>query len=65
MDLDHLQSNFFPAKFSFSIFEKGILTGKNLLCKRVNLLCKKSIQCRMALLQSKFFPAKILFSKTQ
>ncbi len=28
-----LQSNFFPAKFFISILEKGILAGKNLLCK--------------------------------
>jgi hypothetical protein len=39
--LVHLQSNFFPAKFFFCILEKGILAGKKLLGKRVNLLCKE------------------------
>jgi hypothetical protein len=28
-----LQSKFFPAKILFCILEKGILAGKNLLCK--------------------------------
>jgi hypothetical protein len=41
MDLVPLQSKFFPAKFFFCILEKGILAGKNLLFKRVNLLCKE------------------------
>jgi hypothetical protein len=41
MDLVPLQSKFFPAKFFFCILEKGILAGKNLLFKRVNLLSKE------------------------
>jgi hypothetical protein len=36
-----LQSKFFPAKFLFCILEKGILAGKTLLIKIVNLLCKE------------------------
>jgi hypothetical protein len=28
-----LQSKFFPAKFFFCILDKGVLAGKNLLCK--------------------------------
>jgi hypothetical protein len=36
-----LQSKFFPAKFFYCILEKGILAGKNLLFKRVKLLCKE------------------------
>jgi hypothetical protein len=36
-----LKSKFFPAKFFFCILEKGILAGKNLFFKRVNLLCKE------------------------
>jgi hypothetical protein len=46
-DLTPLQSKihsfakyFFPAKFFFCILEKENLAGKNLLFKRVNLLCK-------------------------
>ncbi len=35
-----LKSKFFPTKFFFCILEKGILAAKNLLFKRVNLLCK-------------------------
>jgi hypothetical protein len=31
----------FPAKFFFCISEKGILAGKSLFFKRVNLLCKE------------------------
>jgi hypothetical protein len=40
--LTHLLSNFFSRQFFFCIFEKGILVGKKLLCKRVSLLCKES-----------------------
>jgi hypothetical protein len=36
-----LPSKFFPANFFFYILEKGNLAGKNLLSKRVNLLCKE------------------------
>jgi hypothetical protein len=36
-----LQSNFFPAKFFFGFWKLGILAGKNLLFKRVNLLHKE------------------------
>jgi hypothetical protein len=36
-----LPSKFLIAKFFFCILEKGILAGKNLLGKRVNLLCKE------------------------
>jgi hypothetical protein len=36
-----MQCEFFPAKFYFCILEKGILAGKNLLFKRVNLLCEE------------------------
>jgi hypothetical protein len=41
LDFVPLPSNFFPAKFFFCILEKGILMGKNLLGKIVNLLCKE------------------------
>jgi hypothetical protein len=40
-DLVFLQSKFLPATFFFCVLEKGILAGKNLLFKRVNLFCKK------------------------
>jgi hypothetical protein len=36
-----LQNNFFTEKFFFCILEMGILAGKNLLIKRMNLLCKE------------------------
>jgi hypothetical protein len=40
-DLVPLQSKFFPAKFFFCNLKKGFLAGKNLLIKRVKLLCKE------------------------
>jgi hypothetical protein len=47
LNLVPLQSKFFPAKFSLRILEKEILAGKNLLFKRVNLLCKEGFSIRI------------------
>jgi hypothetical protein len=38
LDLVHLQSNFFPAKFFFCIFKQGILAGKNITLLRMEFI---------------------------
>jgi hypothetical protein len=51
--LVHLQSNFFPAKFSVGILEKRILAGKKLLCKEGYSFIFELLKCAFRLIRGR------------
>jgi hypothetical protein len=57
VDLVHLQSKFFPAKFFFCILEKGILAGKKSTLQKSGF----TLQRRLFVLQSTSFSFKLQF----
>ncbi len=63
LDLVPLQSKFFPTKSFFYILEKGILAGKRLLFKRVNLLCKEGFSFIFLVILTNIFQNSIKFVK--